>query len=161
ELVQVADTTPPVITVPANINAEATGPGGAVVPYTVTFTDPGGAIASSGCVPPPASTFPLGTTTVTCSAADLAGNTASASFTVSVVDTTPPVLSGLPAGIIVGATSPVGAVVSYPTPAAVDAVDGPVSVSCAPPSGSTFAVGTTPVECSASDAHGNRAAGSF
>jgi len=38
------------------------------------------------CVPPSGSCFPLGTSTVTCTATDLAGNTASCSFTVSVFD---------------------------------------------------------------------------
>jgi hypothetical protein len=44
---------------------------------------------------------------------------------------------------------------------ASDLVDGPRPVTCAPASGSTFAIGTTTVSCSASDAHGNRATGSF
>lgn len=44
---------------------------------------------------------------------------------------------------------------------AVDDVDGPVPVSCSPASGATFPIGTTTVVCTARDAAGNAAAGSF
>jgi hypothetical protein len=44
---------------------------------------------------------------------------------------------------------------------ATDSVDGVRPVACTPSSGSTFALGTTPVTCSASDAHGNTTSGSF
>jgi hypothetical protein len=74
-------------------------------------------------------------------------------------DTTPPVLT-LPADIITEATSPSGAIVTY-SAAAVDAVDGPVAVTCTPASGSTFAMGTTVVNCSAADHVGNTQNGSF
>jgi HYR domain len=47
------------------------------------------------------------------------------------------------------------------TASATDLVDGSVAVTCTPPSGSTFAAGTTTVSCSASDSRGNNAAGSF
>jgi hypothetical protein len=44
---------------------------------------------------------------------------------------------------------------------ASDIVDGAVAVSCTPASGSVFPLGTTTVNCSATDAHGNRGTGSF
>jgi hypothetical protein len=44
---------------------------------------------------------------------------------------------------------------------AVDAVDGPVPVTCAPASGSIFPLGTTTVACTATDAAGNMASASF
>ena len=75
------------------------------------------------------------------------------------VDETPPVMR-VPADIVVDATGPAGAVVSYAA-SAVDDVDGPVEVTCSPPSGSTFPIGTTDVTCSASDAAGNEASASF
>lgn len=105
------------------------------------------------------STFALGTTTVNCSVTDLGGLSASGSFTVSVQDTTPPSMS-LPSDITAEATGPSGAVVNY-SASANDLVDGAVAVSCSPASGSTFALGTTPVSCSATDARGNSASGSF
>src|SRR5205814_3360796 len=44
-----------------------------------------------------------------------------------------------------------------PPPAATDAVDGPVTASCTPASGSLFGLGHTTVTCSAHDASGNAA----
>ena len=74
-------------------------------------------------------------------------------------DTTPPVLS-LPADETVEATGPTGAVVSFAA-TAKDDVDPSPTVSCTPPSGSMFAIGTTTVSCTATDASGNSATGSF
>ena len=76
-------------------------------------------------------------------------------------DTTPPVISGVPADQFVEATGPYGAVVTWATPAAVDEVDGEVPVTCTPASGSTFALGSARVGCSATDAAGNSAAVTF
>ena len=74
-------------------------------------------------------------------------------------DTTPPVLS-LPPGKSVDATSPAGATVAY-TVTATDDVDPSPTVACTPPSGSTFPIGSTAVSCTATDASGNSATGSF
>lgn len=74
-------------------------------------------------------------------------------------DTTPPVLD-LPDDITAEATSAAGAAVSY-TAAATDDKDGDLTPTCAPASGSTFALGSTTVDCSATDAAGNEATGSF
>jgi hypothetical protein len=80
----VLDSTPPVIAVPGPITVNATSPSGAGVTYTVSATDPDDAVASLSCAPASASTFPIGTTTVTCKASDTHGNTSSATFTVHV-----------------------------------------------------------------------------
>jgi hypothetical protein len=154
---------PPVITnVPADITAEATGPGGAQVTFTLpTATDAVDGNIPVTCAPAPGSTFPLGTTTVDCSATNSAGLTAHATFHVTVVDTTPPVFSGVPADISVTAPTGAGVGVTYTPPTAADLVDGPVTVSCSPSSGSVFPVGTTTVDCRATDAHGNTAHASF
>jgi hypothetical protein len=74
-------------------------------------------------------------------------------------DATPPVLT-LPASMTVEAASAAGAVVTY-TATARDAMDGVVPVSCAPASGSTFPIGVTAIDCSATDAHMNVATGTF
>jgi len=76
-----------------------------------------------------------------------------------VIDTTPPALT-LPGGMSTQATSAAGAAVDYDA-SANDPEDGPVATTCAPASGTTFAIGTTTVTCTASDAHGNMATGSF
>jgi hypothetical protein len=84
------DKTAPVLSLPADITAEATSPAGAAVSFSASAHD-----ALSGDLPvtlsvPPGSTFPLGTTTVSASATDLAGNTATGAFHVTVRDTTAP-----------------------------------------------------------------------
>ena len=75
------------------------------------------------------------------------------------IDTKPPILT-LPANINTLATSPSGAAVSY-VASANDGIDGSVPIACLPASGSTFPLGTTTVNCSSSDSHGNTATGSF
>ncbi|MCI0479013.1 HYR domain-containing protein, partial [Candidatus Uhrbacteria bacterium] len=133
---------------PDDITAEATGASGAIVTFDLG-SDAGGRPIT--CSPSSESTFPLGDTEVTCSNG--------ATFTVTIVDTTPPVLS-LPANMTVEATSAAGAIVTFTT-TSLDLVDGSVPVICTPPSGSTFALGTTTVNCSATDAHDNTSSGSF
>jgi hypothetical protein len=78
------DKTAPTLTVPANFSVNATGPSGAVVTYTVTATDNLTPSPSVSCTKASGSAFPIGTTTVTCTATDLAGNSTSKSFTVTV-----------------------------------------------------------------------------
>ena len=86
----VPDTTPPVVTVPPNATVEATGPTGAVFTYAASATDNIDGVVPVTCTPASGSTFPLGTTTVTCTATDTHGNIGSASFTVTVTDIIPP-----------------------------------------------------------------------
>jgi hypothetical protein len=159
--VTVQDTTPPALTLPANITTEATGPSGASVSYSASATDFVDGPVAVSCDHASGNTFAIGTTTVRCSAMDSHGNTASGSFSVTVQDHTPPIISGVPASITAEATSPSGAAVSYINPTASDLVDGSVAVSCSPASGSTFALGTTTVLCSATDAHGNKSSANF
>jgi hypothetical protein len=57
-----------------------------------------------------------------------------------------------PPSVTADATSPSGATVTYPLPAATDPDDAtPPSVACTPPSGSVFPIGTTTVTCTATD----------
>ncbi len=157
--VTVEDRTPPVVTVPADMTVEATGPSGAVVDFSSSATDTvDGSIAPS-CSPASGSTLALGTTTVTCTATDAAGNPGIASFTVTVDDNTPPTVV-VPADMTVEATGPSGATVEFSS-SATDTVDGSIAPSCSPASGSTFALGTTTVTCSATDAHGNPGSATF
>lgn len=144
----------PVLTLPADITAEATSAAGAAVSYTVTATDN----ATINCAPASGSTFALGTTAVNCTATAVTGTT-SGSFNVTVRDTTPPALN-LPANITAEATGPNGAAVTY-SATATDLVDGPRPVTCDHASGSTFPLGTTTVQCTATDTHNNTAHGSF
>lgn len=154
------DTTPPVLHLPANMTVEATGPDGAVVTFTATADDADPEHPAVSCSPASGSTFPLGTTPVTCAATDAAGNTATGSFSVTVVDTTPPEIT-TPTEITVGEVTADGAVVEYSGQSAVDLVDGPVPVSCEPESGSRFDLGENTVTCQAADSRGNSATKTF
>ncbi|MGN6475515.1 MAG: HYR domain-containing protein, partial [Mycobacteriales bacterium] len=157
--VTVQDTTAPVVTVPSDITAEATSAAGAVVTYASSATDAVSGSPATTCDTPSGSTFPLGTTKVTCSATDGAGNTGSSSFNVTVQDTTAPVVT-VPSDISTQATSASGAVVTF-TSSATDAVSGSPATTCDTPSGSTFPLGTTQVTCSATDGAGNTGTNSF
>jgi Ca2+-binding RTX toxin-like protein len=158
----VPDTIPPVIQVTPPAPVQATGPQGAVVMYTVIATDDRDGQVTPTCTPASGSTFPVGTNQVTCVATDAAGNSASQTFTVTVTpppDTTPPVIRATPPAPV-EATGPEGAVVTY-TVTATDAVDGQVTPTCTPASGSTFPVGNTQVTCTATDSAGNSATATF
>jgi RNA polymerase sigma factor (sigma-70 family) len=148
----------PTISVPGNLTAEATGPLGAVVAYTVTATNADGSVPVT-CTPAAGSTFALGHTTVSCSATDTHGSVSRASFDVLVRDTTPPALS-VPGDISVQTTLASGAKVSY-TATATDLVDPAPKVSCSPASGSLFLVQTTTVTCTATDSSGNSSSKTF
>jgi hypothetical protein len=78
------DTTPPVITVPANLAVDATSPKGAQVTYAASAKDDHDASPSLACTPASGSVFPIGDTTVACKATDAAGNAATARFVVHV-----------------------------------------------------------------------------
>jgi hypothetical protein len=158
-VVTVEDTTAPDVTVPASFVVEATGPAGASAEFAATAHDLVDGDLAATCVPASGSTFALGASIVTCSATDAAGNEGSSGFTVTVVDTTPPTVE-VPASITAEATSSAGAAVSYAA-TATDLVDGPVDVTCVPASGSTFALGSHQVDCTATDAAGNEGAASF
>lgn len=156
-----ADTDPPVIDAVADVTAEATSSDGATVTYTApSATDNEDATITVNCSPASGSQFGLGETTVTCSASDAAGNDATTTFKVNVVDTTEPDLT-LPADITAELTGPSGAAVTFADPTAFDLVGVTSGPSCDHASGSTFPLGETTVTCSASDAAGNEASGSF
>lgn len=82
--VTVEDTTPPVLTLPAGITTGATGPTGAAVTFSAGATDLVDGAVSVTCTYASGDTFPIGTTTVTCSATDSARNTATGAFKVTV-----------------------------------------------------------------------------
>jgi HYR domain-containing protein len=157
--VVVSDTTGPTVSAPVGLAAEATSPDGAVVNFDVSATDLVDGAVPAVCSTPSGSTFPLGSTAVTCTASDARGNTGFARFEVVVKDATAPVLT-LPDTITTEATSSAGADVTY-TATATDLVDGARDTSCSPASGATFAVGSTTVTCTATDASGNAGSGTF
>ncbi len=82
-----ADTTPPVLTVPDDITVDATSSSGAVVTYTSTATDNCDPDPTVSCTPDSGDTFPIGTTTVTCTATDESGNSTTETFLITVLST--------------------------------------------------------------------------
>jgi WD40 repeat protein len=158
---------PAIANVPANIVAEATGPNGTIVNFSLPVaTDSTGRDVPINCTPLPGATFSLGTTTVTCTAADTAGAGATATFNIVVSDTAPPVIT-TPADITAAKQNQTkrrnhkaGAVVSFAI-GSVDTVDGAVAAIANPSSGSFFPLGQTTVDVTATDAHGNTSMRSF
>lgn len=157
--VNVVEVLPPQIAVPDPLVVEATGPSGAAVAWSASATDPQDGPLPVSCTAQGGATYPLGLTVVTCTATNSFGASASASFSITVVDTTPPVLA-LPASVSAYAFDPAGARVTFPA-SATDLVDGTDAVRCDPGSGSVFAPGDTTVTCSSVDAHGNEATRAF
>ena len=114
------------------------------------------------CSPPSGALFILGTTTVTCTATNRCGERDTCSFRVTVAhDTIPPVIECPPRlnAPICGVASTVP--VTFSTPTATDNADANVAVSCSPPSGNPFPVGTTTVTCTAIDDCTNRTTCTF
>jgi hypothetical protein len=95
--VTVVDTTPPTLTLPGTITAEATGPSGAAVTFSVSATDLVDGSRPVTCDHLSGATYPLGSTTVQCTATDTHNNTAHGSFTILVQDTTPPTIVSITA----------------------------------------------------------------
>ncbi|SFS72255.1 HYR domain-containing protein [Marininema halotolerans] len=129
---------------------------GANVTFSGLETCPG---LSIDCSPASGSFFPVGTTTVTCTGSNEAGST-TCSFTVTVIDTEPPEISGLN-DIDIETSDPNGTVVTYPDPRVTDNCPGEITVTCSPASGSFFPLGMTMVTCTATDPSGNTATGTF
>ncbi len=154
--VTVRDTTPPAVTAPSAVTKEATGPTTPVTFGTAAATDAVGVVSLTNDAP---AAFPVGITIITWTARDAAGNTGTATQSITVTDTTAPTFNNLRTTSTL-ATSVSGAAVTF-APTATDLVDGNVGVTCTPASGSTFAIGTTIVTCSATDAHSNTAKADF
>ena len=140
------DLTPPVWTVPTSITETATLQTGKFVAYSATVTDNTG-ILQSRCAPASGSRFAIGTTTVYCDASDRFGNTASASFPVTVLppaagDTQPPTVSiSSPQN---GATYGLGASVAAGFTCA-DNISSGASLSCTGPTANGAAIDTATV----------------
>lgn len=105
--------------------------------------------------------FPVGTTTVTYVATDDQGNSSACRFDVTVNDVQDPTLTACPANITQD-TDPdmCDAVVTWTPPTANDNCPGVIRTSTHNP-GDTFALGTTTVTYTATDASGNNVSCSF
>jgi hypothetical protein len=155
--VNVVDTSAPVVTL--------TGSAIMTVECHTSFTDPG-ATASDTC----AGTLTVTTTgsvnvnspgsyTLTYTATDPSLNTGTATRTVNVVDTTKPVIN-CPSDISSYTTTLGGTIVTF-SATAQDTCTGTITPACVPPSGSSFALGVTTVNCTATDGSQNSSTCSF
>jgi hypothetical protein len=149
----------PTVTCPADASAVSNDGNPVPVTYTVPTAVGGATPVAVVCAPPSGSSFKPGSTAVTCTATGADGSISTKTFTVTVQDTTPPVIT-VPANITVTIKRGNSAVVTFSV-SAHDLVDGNVAATATPPSGSTFPVGTTSVTVMAHDSHGNFAAKSF
>ena len=154
--VTVADTVPPLIQCPSDQAVSCASDGGAVVSYEVTATDHCDPNPAVVCDPPSGHRFPPGTTAVTCTARDAAGNTAECTFTVTVRDDAPPAIA-CPESFERVCSEDGTALVEYPAPQVTDACDPAPLVTCDPPSGTRLPPGTHVIACTALDAAGNEA----
>ncbi len=115
--------TPPTIKVPAEIVTPATSSSGAEVTYSVEATDPGSLVKKLECAPASGSTFPIGTTSVECTAVDGHENTAKASFNVTVNS------AACAASPAIG-TQPSDQTVTEPASASFNVKEGTVPANC-------------------------------
>jgi len=144
------DKTNPVITAPSDIVVEANGILSTVSIGQATSTDASGIASIVNNAP---EKFPLGKTLVTWTATDASGNVAKATQTVTVVDTTSPVIAA-PPSVIVEATNIDTNSVELGIPSASDVV-GVVTITSDAPS--FFRIGDTIVTWTATDNAGNSA----
>jgi HYR domain len=142
-----------VITCPSDIVTWTCSENGVPVDYSVTATSLCGTDVTLSCDPPSGSVFPVGNTTVTCTASDNEGHTTNCTFIVTVIlDTEAPVLT-CPSNIVVQTCD--DQVPVFYTVSATDDCDTNVMIVCNPPSGSLFPVGTHQVICVATDQCGH------
>lgn len=144
------DTTSPVITTtPVTIEGDVSGGFTGVIPG-ISVSDPDNTADQITLTDDAPTVLPLGATTVHYSAHDPAGNTATASQQVTIVDTTAPTITCPPA-----VNETFGAPVALGTPTVADIVDASPTVTNDAPA--TFPAGTTTVTWTATDHSGNHA----
>lgn len=144
--VVVDDPQPPALDCPSDITVTESAPGMGlcVVKYKSPVTNENCSVQSSACVPPSGSSFPLGATVVKCETANASGERAACSFTVTVESSNCSVIC--PSGIARSAKpGQCGAIITYPAPKTEGNCG---AVTCSPPSGAFFPVGTMNVSCS-------------
>lgn len=144
------DLTKPVIITPGDISIEATGGLTPIYVGQATATDESGILSLTSNAP---SAFSLGVTTVIWTAIDGAGNMAVATQSVTVSDTTAPIISSI-SDITSEAKSPTQNIIDIGNPTVSDLV-GVLSITNDAPE--FFTIGTTPVTWTATDVFGNSA----
>jgi hypothetical protein len=154
--------TPPSIEirVPGDATLEVSSSGGASFSFAQPLVQGGTGELTTLCNPASGGLFPMGKTKVTCTATD-GIQTEVGEFTVTVLDTLPPVLTVPNAVVTTTAFGATTATVHFPSPNGVDAAGGPITASCNPASGSPFPIGISLVTCRATDPSENEAVVTF
>ena len=151
QVVTLVDTTPPEVFAPSDIVAEAVGLSNTMVELGEATAHDKIGIASVTEHPP--RFFVLGETTVTWTATDTSGNSASATQIVTIVDTTVPSIAA-PDPVTAEATSADSNIMELGNPVYSDLVDIPSISNNAP---AFFPLGETTVTWTATDTSGNSA----
>jgi len=151
QVVTLVDTTPPEIFAPSDIVTEAVGLSSTMIELGEATAHDVMGIASVTEYPP--KFFVLGETTITWTATDTSGNSASAIQTVTVVDTTAPSITA-PDSVTAEATSADSNIVVLGNPVSSDLVDTPSISNDAP---DVFPLGETTITWTATDTSGNSA----
>ncbi len=126
---------------------------GTCLPITITQIDGSG--LTSGQI------FPVGVTTQTYKATDASGNTATCSFTITIVDNQNPIITGCPSNIVKNTDPGVcNTTATWVAPTASDNCPGVSFTSNFAP-GSTFSKGVTTVNYTATDASSNKTTCTF
>jgi len=150
QTVTVVDTTAPGITVPNNIEVEATSVDNIVEIGNPVYDDLVEIISVTSDSP---DTFPLGETVITWTATDSSGNSATATQTVTVVDTTAPGIT-VPDSITIEASGAEGNLADIGLGSGSDTVE---IISVTSDSPDTFPLGETVITWTATDSSGNSA----
>jgi hypothetical protein len=144
----------------ATICAEASASGGATITTVAFFANGsvalGAATTAPYCVSVP--NAPAGVYDLTAIATDSNGSRATSAPVRVTVEDGPPVVN-CPNGLTMECTG--GLTVATYEATAVDQCDGPLPVTCVPPSGSGFQLGTSNVVCTATDLGGRSASCTF
>jgi hypothetical protein len=156
----VHDATRPSLKLPGRLVAAAEADEGAFVKFEVSATDEVDGIVETQCDAKSGSMFPVGVTTVACLATDSSLNTARGTFTIDVVSKESRFELHVPDPIFAEAESEEGAKVEFEV-YTTGTLDPTPKISCGNESGSVFPIGTTLVNCEASDSFGSFAEGKF
>ena len=149
QTITVVDTTNPIISIPSNIQVEATSMENTIVDYG--FAQASDQVEVSSITNDAPETFPLGETIVTWTATDSSGNSASATQTITVVDTTAPTLNA-PQNITID-TESIDTVLEIGLASVNDIIDDAPSITNDAPE--VFPLGETIVTWTATDKFGN------
>ncbi|MBE4749635.1 HYR domain-containing protein [Corallococcus sp. ZKHCc1 1396] len=155
--VAVANLTPPTIQgCPSELVVNTRSPRGATVYYPeFTVTEETGGEVVTSIIPENGSVLPLGTTLVTMTARDRAGNTSTCAFPVTVRDGQPPASACKVSEVRVEAEGPDGARAWWPEVTASDNVSAQAATSRTHAPGDLFPLGITRVQLTRTDEAGN------